>query len=117
MHVSLKKFIVLLLIPLLISCSGVNFSVWHFPYMMPVSQGNVITEKEFSQLKLGMTKEDASFVVGTPMTQFLFDQKRWDFVYQMYENNKLKKSYDVVVLFDNNNKIKYINKSGELFNK
>jgi outer membrane protein assembly factor BamE len=114
----IKNFFILFL--LLIStfgCSGVNFSEWHFPYMMNVQQGNLITNDEYKRLKIGMTKEQASYIVGHPLTQFLFNENRWDLVYQMHQNNDLKKSYDVTILFDKNNKIKHISKTGELFDK
>jgi outer membrane protein assembly factor BamE len=103
--------------PIIIACSGVKFSDWHFPYMMPVQEGNCISDKEFNQLKIGMTKEEASYIIGHPLTQFLFDENRWDFMYQSYKNNDLKKSYNVTILFDKNNKIKHISKSGELLNQ
>lgn len=117
MQMKIKKLSIIITLISLVGCSGVNFSEWHFPYMMPVQQGNVITNNEYQHIKIGMTKEEVSYVVGHPMTQFLFDQNRWDLDYQLYKNNDLKKSYDVVILFDKNNKVKYVNKTGELFNK
>lgn len=117
MQMKIKELLITVAAISTISCSGVNFSEWHFPYMMPVQQGNIINNKEYSQIKIGMTKEELSYVVGHPMTQFLFDQNRWDLDYQLYKNNNLKKSYDVVILFDKNNKVRYVNKTGELFNK
>lgn len=98
------------------ACSGVNFSEWHFPYMMPVEQGTIITEKQYEALKIGMTKEEVTYIIGSPLTQFLFNQNRWDYTYQLYKNNKLQKHYDVVILFSNN-KVTYINKTGKLFDK
>lgn len=112
-----RQILILILAPIIIGCSGVNFSDWHFPYMMPVQQGNLITDKEFKQLKIGMTKEEASYIVGHPLTQFLFDENRWDFVYQSYKNNSLKENYEITILFDKNNRIKHISKNGELFSK
>lgn len=110
----LKRLLFLCSMLITVGCSGVNFSNWHFPYMMPVQQGNLITMREYKQLKIGMTKEEASYLVGHPVTQFLFAENRWDFVYQSYTNNDLKNSYDVTIFFDKNNKISSINKSGEL---
>lgn len=117
MQMKIKKLLITITIIATAGCSGVNFSDWHFPYMMPVQQGNIINNKEYSQLKIGMTKEEVSYIIGHPMTQFLFNQNRWDLDYQLYKNNKLQKSYDVVILFDKNSKVTYFNKNGELFNK
>lgn len=85
--------------------------------MMQVQQGNYITKAEFKQLKIGLTKEQTSFIIGHPLTQFMFDQNRWDIIYQNYKNNKLTKSYSITILFDKNNKITNITKTGELFDK
>lgn len=117
MQMTIRIIVIILVAISTFGCAGVDFSKWHFPYMMPVQQGNVITNKEYSQIKIGMTKEEVSYLVGHPMTQFLFDQNRWDLVYQLYNNNKLQKSYDIVILFDKNSKVKYFNKNGELFDK
>ncbi len=117
MQLNIKKLLIIVAAASEISCAGVNFSGWHFPYMMPVQQGNIINNKEYSQIKIGMTKEEVSYIVGHPMTQFLFDQNRWDFDYQLYKNNNLEKSYDIVILFDKKSKVKYVNKNGELFSK
>lgn len=117
MRAYVKYLLIFIVILSTVACSGVSFSNWHFPYMMPVQQGNIITDKEFKQLKVGMTKDEVSYVIGHPLTQFLFDENRWDFIYQGYKNNSLKKSYSVTILFDKNNKIKHISKNGELANK
>lgn len=101
----------------LYACSGVNFSEWHFPYMMQVQQGNYITSDQVTQLQVGMTKEQVVFIIGHPLTQFIFDQNRWDFIYQNYQNNKLSKSYAVTLYFDQAGKVTNIAKVGEFFTK
>ncbi len=99
----------------LIACSGVNFSQWHFPYMMEVDQGNYITESQFKQLKVGMTKDQVTFVIGHPLTQYMFDLNRWDFIYQDYQNEQLEKSYMISTFFDKKNIVTSITESGTLF--
>jgi outer membrane protein assembly factor BamE len=98
-------------------CSGVNITQWHFPYMMEVQQGTYITKQQYQQLKTGMTKDQVAYIIGKPLTQYLFDQNRWDFVYQDYKNNDLKKKYSLTILFDNKDKVTNISKTGELFAK
>ena len=117
MYFNLKPIIIILVALSIYGCSGVQLSEWHFPYMMQVQQGKYVTNAEFQQLKIGMSKEQASFIIGTPLTQFMFDKNRWDIIYQDYKNNKLIKSYSLTLLFDKNDKIINIKKTGELFDK
>lgn len=112
-----KNIISLMMALVLCSCSGVTFSDWHFPYMMEVQQGTYITDTQFKQLKIGMTKDQVVFVLGYPLSQYLFMKNRWDFDYQDYKNNNLIKSYSVTIIFDNNSNVISITKSGDtLFN-
>lgn len=113
----LRYILFLLCIFSLCGCSGVKFSQWHFPYMMEVQQGNYITNEQFKQLHNGMTKEQASFIIGHPLTQFMFDQNRWDFFYQDYKNNDLKKEYLVTLYFNKDNQVINITKTGVIFDK
>ncbi len=98
-------------------CSGVKFSEWHFPYMMEVQQGNYITKDQIKQLQVGMTKEQVTYIIGHPLTQFMFDQNRWDYFYQDFKNNSLKQSYTVTIFFDKNNKVINIVQTGQPFTK
>lgn len=109
---------ILIFICLIISaCSGVNISQWHFPYMMEVQQGSYITNDQYKQLKIGMTKDQVAYIIGKPLSQYMFDQNRWDFTYQDYKNNSLKKNYNVTILFGNDGKATNITKTGDLFAK
>jgi outer membrane protein assembly factor BamE len=84
----------------LVACSGINFSEWRFPYMYPVQQGNYINQQQLSQLQLGMTKEQVTFVIGHPVSQFMFNSNQWQYIYQDYKNDKLKDSYILNLNFD-----------------
>ncbi|MBP9742176.1 MAG: outer membrane protein assembly factor BamE [Burkholderiales bacterium] len=113
----MKQFFILAICFTISGCSGIKFSEWRFPYMMEVQQGNYITNDQFNQLHTGITKEQASFIIGHPLTQFLFEQNRWDFFYQDYKSNKLKKDYIVTLLFNKENQVTSITKTGVLFDK
>ena len=99
------------------ACSGVKFMDWRFPYMYPVQQGNYITSTQLAQLKPGMTKEQVSFVLGHPLSQFMFDAGQWQYVFQSYKNNKLAKNYIVNVNFDSLSKLTTVESAGELYTK
>jgi outer membrane protein assembly factor BamE len=97
-------------------CSGVKFSEWRFPYMYPVQQGNYITEQQLSQLKVGMTKDQVSFVVGHPVTQFMFNSQQWQYMFQQFRNDKLRNSYIVNINFESDI-MKSVESSGQVFIK
>lgn len=98
-------------------CSGVNFTEWRFPYMYPVQQGNYLSQGQLQLLKPGMTKDQVSFVVGHPVSAFMFDSKKWQYIYQDYQNNKLKNSYVINLSFDSNDKLISIESVGKVFVK
>jgi len=50
-------------------------------HRLMVQQGNVVTQEMIDQLKPGMTKEQAEFIMGRPVIQNPFNKDRWDYVY------------------------------------
>ncbi|HKO88716.1 MAG TPA: outer membrane protein assembly factor BamE [Burkholderiales bacterium] len=52
------------------------------PYRMEIQQGNFFTQDQVDKLKLGMTKEQVRFVLGTPLLTDVFHADRWDYVYR-----------------------------------
>ena len=51
------------------------------PYRMDIQQGNYISQDMVSQLKIGMTKEQVRYVLGTPLVADIFHADRWDYVF------------------------------------
>ena len=74
-----------------------------FVYRIDIQQGNVITEEMVNQLRTGMTKRQAQFVLGAPMLIDPFHANRWDYVY-IYKpgsDGKSEPSHDrVTLIFD-----------------
>ena len=52
-----------------------------FVYRIDVQQGNVITQEMVDQLRIGMNKRQAQFVLGAPMLTDPFHAERWDYFY------------------------------------
>jgi len=71
------------------------------PYKLDIQQGNVVTSKMLLQLRPGMTKSQVRFIMGTPLVQDSFHGNRWDYVYQMRENGKIKEQRRVILDFEN----------------
>jgi outer membrane protein assembly factor BamE len=51
------------------------------PYRPDVQQGNIITKDMVEQLRVGMTRDQVRFLLGTPMLTDIFHQDRWDYPY------------------------------------
>lgn len=49
-------------------------------YKLPTRQGNVIEQKNLDQLKLGMTRDQVKFLMGTPLAASPFSDARWDYI-------------------------------------
>jgi outer membrane protein assembly factor BamE len=114
-----RRFLVipLLISNLLVACTGINFSEWRFPYMYPVSQGNYLNQAQLSQLQLGMTRDQVAFVAGNPVSQFMFNSKQWQYIFQQYKNDKLVNSYVVNIDFNQAGLVEKIESAGLPFNK
>jgi outer membrane protein assembly factor BamE len=52
------------------------------PYRMEIQQGNFVSQEMLSQLKIGMTKDQVRFVMGTPLITDSFHADRWDYVFR-----------------------------------
>jgi outer membrane protein assembly factor BamE len=70
----MRPILALLLAPLLALAAGCV-------YRMEIQQGNYVSQAAASQLKLGMTKDQVRFVLGTALLTDIFHEDRWDYVY------------------------------------
>jgi outer membrane protein assembly factor BamE len=50
-------------------------------YRMDIQQGNYLDGHTVSQLKVGMTRSQVRYLLGTPMVQDVFNADRWDYIY------------------------------------
>ncbi|MCL2590355.1 MAG: outer membrane protein assembly factor BamE [Betaproteobacteria bacterium] len=50
------------------------------PYRIDIRQGNYIDETMLAQLKLGMTREQVRFALGSPLVADVFHSDRWDYI-------------------------------------
>jgi len=57
------------------------------PYRPDVQQGNIVTKDMVDQLRVGMTRDQVRFLLGTPMLADIFHQDRWDYPYYLRRRN------------------------------
>ena len=60
-------------------CSGKLFTV----YKIDVQQGNAVDFENVEMLKVGMTRDQVKFLLGTPLVADIFHPDRWDYVYYL----------------------------------
>lgn len=53
------------------------------PYRQDIQQGNIVTQEEVDRLKVGMSKDQVRFVLGTPLLNDPFHTDRWDYLFML----------------------------------
>ena len=73
------------------------------PYKMDIRQGNFVTPAMREKLKIGMTKPQVQYVMGTPMIQDVFHGNRWDYVYRYEHARKMVDKQNLTLYFEGDN--------------
>ncbi len=70
-------------------------------YRPTIQQGNLLQLDEIEQVKVGMTRSQVRYVLGTPMVSDPFEPDRWDYVYtlQRGRDKRIDRAH-FVVLFE-----------------
>ena len=70
------------------------------PYRMEIQQGNLFDQSTLDLVKVGMTKKQVRFLLGTPLVNDPFHANRWDYFYSLYSHDKkISERYQVSVVF------------------
>ena len=69
-----------------------------FLYVQDIQQGNVVSQEMVNRLRPGMSKNQVTFVMGTPMLIDVFHLERWDY-YHSIKPGKKKREEMIVSLF------------------
>ncbi len=85
-------------------CSNLKFPG---VYRIPVQQGNIIDQEKVDQLKIGMTKRQVQFVMGSPLINDVFNQDRWDYVYQLRRADRTLRDRRFTLYFENDALVRY----------
>ena len=90
---------IVLLSLLLSSCTSFYIPLLT-PYKMDIRQGNFVTPAMREKLKIGMTKPQVQFVMGTALIQDVFHQNRWDYVYRYEHARKMVDKQNLTLYFE-----------------
>jgi outer membrane protein assembly factor BamE len=70
------------------SVSKLQKFFWIFsPYRPDIQQGNFVSQEMLSQLKVGQTRDQVKFILGTPLMTDVFHANRWDYPFYLARGN------------------------------
>ncbi|HEX8611547.1 MAG TPA: outer membrane protein assembly factor BamE [Telluria sp.] len=86
-----------------VQASKLQKFLWIFsPYRPDIQQGNFISQEMLTQLKVGQTREQVKFLLGTPLLTDIFHADRWDFPFYLARGDGELTSSRVTVYFKDN---------------
>lgn len=84
---------------LLVACKQVPTLPGISPYKIDIQQGNAITQEMMAKLRVGMTRSQVRFVLGTPLVVDPFRTDRWDYIYLFEKAGRLTERRHIAVIF------------------
>jgi len=66
-----------------------------------VQQGNLISQQQVNQLKMGMSKSQVSQILGEPVLQSTFDPNRWNYAYSLQPGDGPYQEKHAILYFKN----------------
>jgi outer membrane protein assembly factor BamE len=99
-EITIMRTKLILLSMLLASCSTVPLLT---PYKIDIRQGNFVTAEMRQKLKLGMSRQQVRYVLGTPMINDAFHGNRWDYIYRLERAGKMIEQQSMTLYFEGDN--------------
>nr|BET44546.1 MAG: outer membrane protein assembly factor BamE [Candidatus Aschnera chinzeii] len=101
MHAKIFITMIICIVILSYGCSKID----NFAYHHPIHQGNYLSINNINNIKLGMTKEEITYLLGSPILEIDNLNEIWHYVYtQSVSNDKYIKKI-LLLKFDHNNKL------------
>lgn len=69
-------------------------------HKIDIQQGNQVNIEDLDRLKIGMTKQQVKYLLGTPLLQDAFHQNRWDYLYYIQPGKQSARQSRVSLYFD-----------------
>ena len=57
-------------------------------YTLDIQQGNILDQKEVDRLRVGLTKNQVIFVLGSPVADDSFSDNQWIYLYTFTNSNR-----------------------------
>lgn len=93
----MRLLFTLVFVTLLSACGFVGFPG---VYKIDVEQGNIVTKEMADQLRVGMSRRQVRFILGTPLVEDTFNPDRWDYVYVKRNGDEILDEQLLTVKFE-----------------
>lgn len=70
------------------------------PYRITIQQGNFVSKEMADQVKVGMTREQVRFLLGTALITDMFHADRWDYIFRLLKPSGELTTSRVTVFFE-----------------
>ena len=84
----------------LVSISACGFVGFPGVYRINVEQGNIIDQEKVDKLKIGMSRRQVRFILGTPMIEDSFNTDRWDYTHTIRNGKNSILNQNLTVFFE-----------------
>jgi outer membrane protein assembly factor BamE len=71
-------------------------------YLPELQQGNAVTQEMVEKLKLGMTRNQVRFVLGTPLVADTFHPDRWDYYFYLKKTGETRGEQRLLTVYFEN---------------
>lgn len=93
----INKYILIFLSVLLVFINGCSS---FYPYKMEIRQGNYVTFEMRQKIRVGMSRQQVTSVLGSPLVSDVFHANRWDFIYRFEEKRNLAEQQRFTLYFE-----------------
>lgn len=76
-------------------------------YKIDIQQGNIINSEMINQLRPGMTRSQAAYVMGSSLLPDSFDKDRWDYVYTLQPGDKQRIQQTLSLFFQEDKLVRF----------
>ncbi len=83
------------------------------PFKIDIRQGNSLNPKQIDKLKLGMTRAQVQFIMGTSLLIDPFRPDRWDYVYSLQHDGKTVEFHKLELYFEQDKLSRIVNDFGK----
>lgn len=74
-------------------------------YRIDIPQGNFLEQKMVNKLRVGMSKEQVLFILGSPVARNAFADNKWNYLYTLDKNKSDNNRWELVIHYDDNDKV------------
>jgi len=86
-----------------VQASKLQRFLWIFsPYRPDIQQGNFVSQEMLNQLKVGQTRDQVRFLLGSPLLTDAFHADRWDYPFYLARGNGELTTSRVTIFFKDN---------------